>query len=154
MAGRGRPRHIRIFLEGYDRAWKKAKTLEEAIPLLMTSALHSEAKRMMRRSQQLVPRDTGALAASGYVEKPIVYPHHSTVELGYNSDYAVRVHETPRSGQTEGVGPGPRYQPYRSWATTGQWKFLEEAANEVGQTSILRMREEIFLNLKTFLSRT
>ena len=103
MAGRGRPRHIRVFLEGYDKAWKKAKTLEEAIPLLMTSALHSEAKRMMRRSQQLVPRDTGALAASGYVEKPIVYPHYSEVELGYNSDYAVRVHEMPRSGVTGGV---------------------------------------------------
>ena len=154
MAGRGRPRHIRVFLEGYDKAWKKAKTLEEAIPLLMTSALHSEAKRMMRRSQQLVPRDTGALAASGYVEKPIVYPHHSTVELGYSSPYAVRVHEMPRSGQTEGVGPGPRYQPYRSWAGTGQWKYLEEAANEVGQTSAARIKEEVWLNLKTFLSRT
>ena len=121
---------------------------------MVTGALHAEAKRMMRRSQELVPRDTGALAASGYVEKPIVYPHHSTVELGYNSEYAVRVHETPRAGQTEGVGPGPRFQPYKSWAGIGQWKFLEEAANELSHTSKERMKEEIWLNLKTFLART
>ena len=73
MAGRGRPRHTRIFLEGYERAWKTAKTVEDLLPPLIASALHSEAKRIMRASQQLVPRETGALAASGYVEKPIFY---------------------------------------------------------------------------------
>ena len=151
---RGRPRHLRVFLEGYEKAWKKAKTLEEAIPLLVTGALHAEAKRIMRRSQELVPRDTGALAASAYVEKPIVYPHFSTVELGYSADHAVRTHEMPRSGVTHGVGPAPRYQGYSSWATVGQWKYLETAANSLAPTSAARMKEQVWATLKTFLSRT
>ena len=57
---------------------------------MIHGALHAEAKRIMRRSQQLVPRDTGALAASAYVEKPVIVPTGSTVELGYTSPYAVR----------------------------------------------------------------
>ena len=151
---RGRPRHLRVFLEGYEKAWKTAKTLEEAIPLLIHGALHAEAKRIMRRSQQLVPRDTGALAASAYVEKPVIGPTGSTVELGYTSPYAVRTHEMPRSGVTHGVGPGPRFQPYSSWATTGQWKYLESAANELTPTSAARMKEEVWATLQTFISRT
>ena len=117
----------------------------------VSDALHAEAKRMMRRSQQLVPRDTGALAASAYVHKPLVYPHHSTVDLGYTADHAVKVHETPRAGVTHGVGPGPRYQSYGSWAGTGQWKFLETAANEHAPTSAARMKEQVWATLKTFL---
>ena len=151
MAGRGRPRHLRVFLEGYEQSWKKAKTLEEAIPLLIHGALHAEAKRIMRRSQELVPRLSGSLAASAYVEKPVIGPTGSSVELGYTADHAVRTHEMPRSGVTHGVGPGPRYQPYSSWATTGQWKFLETAANELAPTSAARMKEEVWATLKTFL---
>ena len=154
MAGRGRPRDIRIFLEGYDKAWKKAKTIDEALPALISSALHSEAKRIMRASKQRVPVLSGALQASGYVEKPVMWPSGASVELGYSSPYAVYIHERPRSGETEGVGPGPRYQPYRSWATTGEWKYLEGPANELTQTSKERMKEEIWFNLKTFLART
>lgn len=149
--GRGRPRHLRVFLEGYEKSWKKAKTLEEAIPLLIHGALHSEAKRIMRRSQELVPKLSGSLAASSYVHRPVIWPTGSSVELGYTADHAAKVHETPRAGQTGGVGPGPRYQSYSSWAGTGQWKFLETAANEHAPTSAARMKEEVWATLKTFL---
>ena len=152
MATRGRPRHTRIFLEGYEKAWRTAKTVEDLLPPLIASALHSEAKRIMRASQQYVPRETGALAATGYVEKPIFYGPVASVELGYSSPYAVKTHEMPRSGQTHGTGPGPRFQTYRSWATTGEWKYLETPANELMQTSKQRIATEVQLNL-TVLSK-
>ena len=147
MATRGRPRHTRIYLEGYDRVWRTAKNVEELLPPLIASALHSEARRIMRASQQLVPRQTGALAATGYVEKPIFYGPVASVELGFSAPYAIKVHEMPRSGQTSGAGPGPRFQNYRSWATTGQWKYLEEPANDIMQTSKERIAAEVRLNL-------
>ena len=147
MAGRGRPRHARIFLEGYERAWRTAKTVEDLLPPLIASALHSEAKRIMRASQQRVPVLSGTLKNSGYVEKPIFYGPVASVELGYSADHAIKVHEMPRSGQTSGVGPGPRFQNYRSWATIGQWKYLEEPANEIMQTSKERIAAEVQLNL-------
>ena len=148
MATRGRPRHTRIFLEGYEKAWRTAKTIEELLPPLIASALHSEAKRIMRASQQRVPVLSGALKNSGYVEKPIFYGPVAEVELGYSADHAIKVHEMPRSGKTEGRSPGPRFQTYSSWSTHGQWKFLEEPANELTATSKERIAAEVQLNLR------
>ena len=156
MATRGRPRHLRIYLEGYDKAWRKAKTLDEALPALVIASLHSEAKRIMRRSQQLVPRVSGALAASAYVHKPVMWPGGASVELGYTADHAIRVHELPRSGKTEGVGPAPRYPTYApgSWAGTGQWKYLEQPFEELKESAPERMREELWLNIKALVARS
>ena len=158
MSGRprGRPRHLRIYLEGYEKAWKKADTLDKALPLLVTASLYSEAKRIMRRSLQLVPRASGALAASAYVQKPVMWPSGASVELGYRSDYAVRAHEMPRTGKTEGVGPAPRYQGYApgSWAGTGQWKYLEQPFDELKESAPERMREELWLNIKALVARS
>ena len=70
----------------------------------------------------------------------------ASVELGYSSPYAVRVHESPRSAETGGIGPAPRYQTYRSWATVGQWKYLETPANEITATSKQRIAAEVQLN--------
>ena len=153
----GRPRHLRVYLEGYDKAWGKAKNIEEALPLLLASSLHSEARRIMRASKERVPKLTGRLAASGYVHKPLISGKFIDVELGYGGTeevpYATWVHEHPRAGQTKGVGPGPRFQGYKSWATTGQWKYLQGPAEEAAPIAAKRVAEEVRLNLQAIAKR-
>ena len=153
----GRPRHHRIYLEGYDKAWKKAKTIEEALPALIGAALHAEARRIMARSQQVVPVATGKLKASAYVHKPVFNGPFVGVDLGYNENeeapYAIAVHEMPRAGQTGGLRPGirgekgQRISSRQPWATTGQWKYLEGPAAEMTPTSLARMAEDLRLRV-------
>ena len=155
--GRGRPRHLRVYLEGYEKAWGKAKNIEEALPLLVGASLHSEAKRIMRASKERVPRLTGKLAASGYVHKPVYAGKIIDVELGYGGtedvQYASWIHEHPRAGKTQGVGPGPRFQGYTSWAGTGEWKYLQRPAEEAAPIAAQRIAEEVKLNLLALAKR-
>lgn len=143
---------VKLKLTGYDAALKKAKTLEELIPIVLANALHGEAKRMMRRSQEVVPKVTGRLASAGYVKKPVFYgPYHASVELGYDPEiapYAFAVHELPRSGQTKGFDPQGSPYPPRSWATTGQWKYLDNPVSELAPTAPARIAAEVRANLQ------
>ena len=136
----------RARLIGYNAALRKAKTLEDLIPLMLAKALHREGKRIMALSQERVPRDTGRLAASGYVKPPEFIGPIAQVELGYDAPYATYIHEHPRAGETEGLRPGARGlkgHGYSSWAGTGQWKYLEEPANTLLPTSRARIAADV-----------
>ena len=52
------------------------------------------------------------------------------VEIGFSAVYAVAVHENPRSGKTGGKSPTGRSYPPKTYATRGEWKFLENALKE------------------------
>ncbi|MYC28160.1 MAG: hypothetical protein F4X63_09250 [Nitrospira sp. SB0662_bin_26] len=148
---RGRPRHARVYLEGYEKAWAKAKNFEELIPLLVGASLHSEGKRMMALSKTKVPVATGALQASAYVNKPERYGPVYEVELGYGGTtgvpYATYIHEMPRSGKTHGLDRKGKAYPPGSWSNVGQWKYLEEAANTLAPTAAGRIGAEVRANL-------
>lgn len=147
---RGRPTHARIVLEGYETVWRKAKNVEELLPLLIGKALHAEAHRIKRYSQTFVPVDTGRLKNAAYVTKPTFNGPIVETSVGYDLEqapYAIRVHEMPRAGQTSGIGPAERFQKYRSWATTGQWKYLETPANAMLPTSKARIAADVQANL-------
>ena len=146
-----RPRH-KIVLQGYAQALSKAKSIEEYIKLIAAAALYSEGQKILAASKALVPKDTGALLASAYISPPMVWPRGASVELGYAHDSAVSVHFNPRSGKTGGVGPGPRWEKYRSWAGTGQWMYLQEPAAALSQTSPERIAEEMSQRLRAFVS--
>lgn len=99
---------------------------------LLAVMLYREAEEIMARSKsQYVPVDTGTLRSSGTVLPPVVEGGKVSVTFGYGgaaAPYALRVHENPRSGKTEGVSPsGAKYS---SWAKVGQWKYLEVPVNE------------------------
>ena len=145
-----RPRH-KITLQGYHQALSKAKSIEEYVKLIATAALFSEGQKILAASKAMVPKDTGALLASAYISPPMVWPRGASVELGYAHDSAVSVHFNPRSGKTSGIGPGPRWEKYRSWATTGQWMYLQEPAAVLSQTSEKRMAEEMSQRLRVFM---
>ena len=144
-----RSRHA--VLTGYYEALGKAQTVHDFVKAMAAAALYSEGQRILAASKALVPVDTGALLASAYITPPVLWSSGASVELGYAHDSAVSVHFNPRSGKTGGVGPGPRWENYRTWAGTGQWMFLQEPASVMSQTSEKRMAEEMSQRLRVFM---
>lgn len=112
-------------------------------------ALMREAQELLTASQALVPVDQGPLRASGQVVGPEWVNGVGTVVVGYGSaavKYAVSVHENPRSGRTGGVTPSGRRR--KTWATTGQWKFLEQPFTERAPRFPDRMRDHVEAGLR------
>ena len=68
----------------------------KAVPPL-GRALYTEGEQIMSASKPLVPVDTGALRASGYVEQPAISEDKVTVELGYGGPAA---QQNPKSGES------------------------------------------------------
>lgn len=65
-------------------------------------------------SRQIVPFDTGALSASGAVGKPQTNGEMQQIDVSYNKDYAVKVHEdmSLKIRQTFAVAGAVRQQKY------------------------------------------
>lgn len=109
-------------------------------PRLLARALRADANLMMNASVGQVPVDFGVLRASHVVERPVVRGSMIEVRFGYGgaaSKYALAVHENPRAGHTGGVSQSG--QPYRRFARTGSWKFLENPVNRLMPSSPARM---------------
>ena len=150
-------RRIHSRLEGYEKAWRRAGTIEKALKPILAVALHAEAKRIMNKSKAYyvpIRQDYGALLASSYVNNPEYYGTVIDVEIGYGGTtkvpYATFIHEHPRSGKTHGFDPQGNPYPPRSWATTGQWKYLEEPAHAMMPTSAQRIATDVYARLQAF----
>lgn len=84
---------------------------------------------IVTEAKKIVPVDTGNLKGSIQSVGPIVTGTTVTVRVVAGNSaypYALAVHENPRAGKTGGLSPSGR--PYRHWAQTGQWKYLETPA--------------------------
>ena len=117
--------------------------LRARAPEVVREALYQEATELIADSQDLVPRDTGTLAASSFI-RFVDDPRTPVVEAGYGgaaSAYALKVHENPRSGKTGGVSPSG--QRYKHWAAVGQWKYLEQPFKQRAPGFSDRMAEVI-----------
>ena len=90
------------------------------------AALHRFAEEVMADSKEnYVPVRTGVLRGSGFVADAMT-PTAAEVTLGYGgaaAEYAIPVHENPRSGKTGGKAPDG--STYKSYARVGEWKYLE-----------------------------
>lgn len=78
-------------------------------------------------------------------EKAKLSGANCTATVGFSAVYATRTHENPRSGKTGGVSPtGRKYKP-GTYATVGEWKFLENAIkdNVSRILDIIRKRAQI-----------
>lgn len=71
----------------------------------MEVALRQEAGKIMGRSEGMVPQDTGALVASGFVGVPHRVARGVEVTFGYSSPYALYQHygnyDHPNGGQKQ-----------------------------------------------------
>lgn len=101
----------------------RLRALATTSPAVTGREMYRMWTEIMTESKTMVPVDQGELRASAYVNLPSRTGSEVTVEGGYSAPYAASVHENPRSGKTGGISPSGRR--YRSWATVGQWKFLE-----------------------------
>jgi hypothetical protein len=113
-------------LEGMDAVLSALVKLDDGAAPALREALYTDAIELGSEADELVPRDTGTLAASQFVTSEIDGTT-VTATCGYGgaaSAYALSVHENPRSGQTGGVSPSGKK--YKHWATVGQWKYLEQ----------------------------
>jgi len=63
--------------------------------------------------------------------------------IGYSAVYALKTHENPRTGATNGKSPSGRVYPVGSFSVVGEWKFLE---TPIKNTS--RIRSIIVSNIK------
>lgn len=107
---------LNFALEGIYVATKAAKKA-------VADAQRIEANRIMSKSLRLVPRKTGYLADSHYIDE---YTARGMVwfDLGYEAEYALAVHEIP---------PPPMESEGGRSATHGtgkQWKYLEQPYTE------------------------
>lgn len=98
---------VNFKVQGLASILSGLRTEPARVNTAMAGALYKEANKIMTRSKELVPVDTGALKNSGYVELPKVEGNTVTVEMGYGgpaAPYALRQHEDlalnhPNGGQ-------------------------------------------------------
>jgi hypothetical protein len=96
----------------------------------LRAPMTAAGSKILAQSKAITPRMDGQLVNSALMQ---VDANGSKVEvtLGYNTPYAAKVHENPRSGQTGGVSPSG--QRYRKWARVGGYKYLEKPMTEAAQ---------------------
>lgn len=99
-----------------------------------SQTLFEEAEKVMSDSKEnYVPVVTGTLRSTGYVSLPVALSDRVVISLGYGGPaarYALKVHENPRSGKTQGLSPsGKKYGP-KDWSRVGEWKYLETPFNQ------------------------
>lgn len=87
--------------------YKKQKLKEYA------KELYVVAYEILADSQEMCPVDTGFLRATGNVSEPEFKTDSVLIEIGYNADYALNVHENTTAKHT-----------------VGEAKFLEKAFNK------------------------
>jgi len=141
--------------------------LNKLLPTIMQAAqksLYESGHIIMARSmEEFVPVETGTLRSSGVVEvgdtiatttgDQVYGGNEVVVTLGYGgpaAPYALAVHENPRAGKTGGYSPSGK--PYKRYATTGQWKYLETPVKDaIGESGpvVTKLKSDIEKALET-----
>jgi hypothetical protein len=67
---------------------------------------------------------TGAVSRATAIVTNLSTKSVQAVAVGFSAIYALRTHENPRAGKTEGLSP--KGAKYKSFSEVGKWKFLED----------------------------
>lgn len=123
---------MRAEVKGAKSLMRKLDAIGGNSSKVASKTLYRAATDIMAESKQIVPVDQGTLQNSGTVLLPTENNGKISVTLGYGGfagDYALRVHENPRAGKTDGITPSGGKR--KTWAKGGTWKFLEIPFNNV-----------------------
>jgi len=103
-----------VYLKGVNRVLKNINKIVNKSSKAYFQAVQDAASKVLRRSNSLVPVDTGRLRSSGKMSSVKYIKAKSRSKVYYDVEYAVAVHE-------------------RIWVqhANGESKFLEKAANEI-----------------------
>lgn len=89
-------------LEGGPRIAARLKKYKRWYPKSFAAALYAEGFDLAAKSAQMVPIDQHILRPTLYVSKPKNLTH-PVVEVGYNTYYAIYVHENKRAHHEVGT---------------------------------------------------
>jgi hypothetical protein len=120
---------LKLNVKGFRELKKALKQQGPRAEQSLARALFTEGERIMTEAKRLTPVDTGALRASGHVQKPVIRRGRIEVTLGFggpSAPYAVIVHENLNV----------RHQ-------VGQAKFLEKPLNEAARGLAERIAAEV-----------
>lgn len=128
---------IKVEIKGMREALSNLRQLDDRAPdaaaILLSDFVNT---KVIAPAKEIVPVDTGNLRSTLRASEPEIHGGLITVQAsagGPSAPYALKVHENPRSGQTGGLSPSGKK--YRTWAQTGEWKYLERPALEAANTS-------------------
>ena len=136
-----------IVWAGMDRLQRMLKRLGPTgeLDAAIDIGLFAYGQKVLSLSMPLVPVDTGVLRGSGKVR----HPRAKEVVVGYGgaaAAYGWSVHENPAAGRTG--GQSPTGQPYDTWATTGQWKYLEQPVKQLLPYMPVHLAHSLDLHIK------
>lgn len=129
-------------MKGLPNLQKRIEAIGKHTPNVVAIALYQEAGTIIEDSvNNYAPHDTGYLKNTAKVELPAVNNREVSVEFGFGAEYALAVHENPRTGITEGVSPSGKKYP--SHSRTGGWKYLEEPLKSHAPEVAVKLRKDI-----------
>lgn len=109
---------------------KTIQKIASKFPDNVATAIYQEAQIEMTESKRRVPVDTGILRSTGYVDTPVRAGRSISVILGYNTEYAIYVHEN-----------------LEAFHPVGQAKYLESVLNESTPHMMDRIAKRIHFDL-------
>ena len=95
------------------------------------AGLFAAGLKVQRESQKRVPVETGNLKGSAFTRKALADP--DTVEIGYEAEYALHVHENMEQ-KLKGIPRPPRHGRRGIgvyWGPDGRPKYLESAVRDL-----------------------
>ena len=149
---------IGITVTGLQEALNKLVHSKRNIIDEAARSLHKSGEIIMGDSKEnYVPVATGVLRGTGHVELPKKRSNEVIIEMGFGgpaAPYAAATHENPRAGETEGVSPSGQKYPTTmggkpTWATHGEWKYLETPTKKHTNSS----EKRLFTNIENFMKR-
>ena len=132
---------ITISIKGDDAVRRNLLTIRSATPAEVRASLHMESELIMTdiKTGGWVPKDTGALETSGFVEPTVLTPTEAVSTLGFGgaaTQYALIQHEAqhfnhPGQGQAKYLEA-----PLRLWAP----RILDPIASRIRRMWARRVR--------------
>jgi len=119
---------------------KNLNKLEHLNDTLIGQALYTEAELIMTASKRIVPVDDNPLRSSGHVEQPTHKANTFTVEMGYNTEYAMFQHEDLHWDRKKGRAVSMKLK----HQGRGQSKYLEKPLMAVKDTIGKKVANRIY----------
>ena len=125
---------IRKSVKNIDEITWDFTCLEQQFSDLAGEALMASADLVMAKADIQVPVETGLLKASGDKDTPLKMPGFTSISFGYNTSYAVFVHEIP----------APAYSGFlKGWGNTRttakiKWNMQKELRPQLSAPSMSR----------------
>lgn len=121
-----------VTLDGLDRFSADLARLGSGLERAIGDALVAELKdTVLPASQELVPVDTGALKASGFVDGPAGGGGTVSAEIGYDTPYATKQHEDLSLNHPNGGEPKFLETPLHQWAEGAAVRVVRRALGSV-----------------------